>query len=109
MRSFATMLLSVSLVATPLKTSAEDCSKIKIDCANALKAADEIVKEQDDLIMKYKAHEQSQEKTISELQSELDQSQASLSNSHHDELIWGLIGVIAGGVATAYAVHQWGR
>lgn len=106
MRSFVTMILSASLVVTPFSTFGDICDQVRKDCKAALSAADQVIEKQDKEISLLKDQETTLFKEKDSMQLALEQDQHKLEVSERLQVEWGLVGVIIGGIAGAYIVHE---
>lgn len=88
------------------QTQADSCDKVKADCSSALRAADEVIKYQDALIVKYEAHEKDLTGTIAQLQMQVSSDQSKIQSDRKTLVYTIAISLLAGAVTAIYVEHR---
>ncbi len=95
----------LSLILILIANNAFAGDSCKVDCQNALNAADKVIANLKEEISVRKQLVQKQDQAIADLSVSLNDKNQELSSWLHNPFIMVTVGVLVGGIATAYVVH----
>jgi cobalamin biosynthesis protein CbiG len=100
MRNLLLILISAALI--PINSNAASLD----DCKKIVDSAQKVIDKQDELInvMKNRNEDLFKEKTA--LERSLDDSRQATETAREHEILWGVIGIAAGALATAYIASR---
>lgn len=97
MRNLLSILIVVSLIPIPTLAS---------DCGDAVKSAQDVIEKQDELIKLMGSRNEDLFTEKTDLERQLQDTQNAKETAQEHEILWGVIGVVAGVLATAYVTSR---